>query len=180
MFQFPKYIKVRAQGDRSVDFQIMEVCHNVFAIQQHLHALKNEDDLIFGYIVFKDGYLYAYCATMDQLPQHKLIFMSYMGPEDEITDADNELIQQAFHAVAMAIVQFSIYENKHPAIIDKETFGEIYQSLRNAVDGSSAETVTPFIQPMRDLANELEKFYASMIENLDRLQERIDKDSSHE
>ena len=103
-----------------------------------------------------------------------------MGPEDEITDADNELIQQAFHAVAMAIVQFSIYENKHPAIIDKETFGEIYQSLRNAVDGSSAETVTPFIQPMRDLANELEKFYASMIENLDRLQERIDKDSSHE
>lgn len=179
MFKFPDTIEVKAQG-RTISFHITEICHNVFAIQEHLHAMKNEDDLTFGYIVFRHGYLYAYCATTDMKPKHRLIYISYVGPEEEITDDDNEMINQLFYVIGLTVSQYAAYENKHPAILDRETFQEIYESLKKGIGTETSEMITPFIMPMREMAVELRDFYEAMINDLDLLDQVIPKNSSDE
>ena len=173
MIQFPTVIEVEADG-KMAKFFIREISHNVFAIKHHLHTMQNADDLTFGYIIYHDGYLYASCTTPDETHPDKLVFACYIGPE-ELT-MSNEKASHLFESIAIAVVQLSIFENKHPAIFDRDSFNEIFETLMVGIQSKVLEPNTPFIQPIYEMAIELRDFYASMISRIEALapQEKTD------
>lgn len=166
MIQFPTVIEVEADG-KLVQFFIHEVEHNVYAIKHHLHTMHNADDLTFGYIIYDNGYLYASCNTPDEDHPDKLIFACYIGPE-ELTMSD-EKASHIFESIAIAVVQLSIFENKHPAILDRDSFTEIFETLVVGIQSKALEPSTPFIQPIYDMAIELRDFYTNMVARLEAI-----------
>ena len=194
MFQFPSLVSLNVE-DKRVEFKIVEVKKGVFALKNHLHALQNKDEVVFGYLVFADDYLYAYSimesedkvvtttysnatsaatetSPCGQKVGYELIYMSYVGPEDELHETD--FIEPVFQAIGFTIIQMSRHRNKHPAIMDKDRFAEIYADIIRGLEQGKPMAVSPFINPIYDLAVELRDFYASMCCNLETIKDQFE------
>lgn len=189
MFQFPSVVTLTVEN-KQIEFTIVEVKKGVFALKNHLHALQNKDEVVFGYLVFTDDYLYAYSIMEDESqvkttisntahtasdPEkpkygYELIYMSYVGPEADIGESD--FIGPVFQAIGFTIIQMSRHRNKHPAIIDKDRFSDIYADIVKGLEGGKEVVVSPFINPIYDLAVELRDFYASMCSNLETIKDQ--------
>lgn len=166
MFKFPAVVEVEAAG-KLVKFSITEIRHNVFAIKHHLHSMQNADELTFGYILYKEGYLYASCVSPDDSHPQKVVFACYVGADD--CSLGDEQIDHLFKSIAIAVVQLSQYENKHPAIVDRESFFEIFDTLLVGIQSSALRPNTPFIQSVYEMAVDLRDFYSNMVERLEAI-----------
>lgn len=176
MFKFPKSVKIKLK-DRTVEFKIVEVTKGIFALKNHMHEMHNRDDFTFGYIVYRDSHLYAYTVSTDPKSSmghtYRLIYLAYVGPEEEEDDEIGELIPHIFKAIACSVIQISRHENRHPAILDKDRFDNIYDEIVTGLQDGETESVTPFIKPLYELAKELRDFYTDMTHNLEVIQDQL-------
>lgn len=181
MFKFPTSIRIELKS-AAVEFKIVEITEGIYALRNHMHAMNTQDDFTFGYIVFRDSHLYAY-AIMDSNSskgyQYKLIFLAYIGPEEDIDEEMEELSLPLFRAIGCSVIQVSRHEMHHPAILDRERFDDIYDEIVKGLQEGNSKAVTPFVKPIHDLAVELRDFYSSMVKNLDTIQDQLDVDETH-
>lgn len=165
MLDFPSVVEVDVDG-KTRRFYINAITQNIFAIEHHMHTMRNVDNMVFGYIIYKDGYLYAYCMNSQKDQPHHLIFTCYIGPDD-ITMKEH-VTMALFQSIGAAAVQLERYKNKHPAVFDKEAFEDVYQVLVQSIKESGDELLEPgFITPVYDMAVGLRDFYAEMAKKLE-------------
>lgn len=62
MIQFPEDVSLEIHG-QNIHFHIKQIDTNLYEVQ--LHAMTDIDDVTFGYIVYDDHYVYAYCASVN-------------------------------------------------------------------------------------------------------------------
>lgn len=172
MLHYPSTITVTVQ-EKTISFHVSEICHNVFAIQERIHAMETMDGFTFGYVVYYEGYLHAYVISTEKTPRPQLIFVCYIGPEEEFSEETDTTINTVFQTVGLAVAEHSIHKNVHPADLDRETFQKIYADLQRVLDSGDINTLTPYVVPMRDMAVNLRDFYATMVTNLDALDQQF-------
>ena len=160
MFKFPTSVRIELKST-AVEFKIVEITEGIYALRNHMHAMNTQDDFTFGYIVFRDSHLYAY-AIMDSNSskgyQYKLIFLAYIGPEEDIDEEMEELSLPLFRAIGCSVIQVSRHEMHHPAILDRDRFDDIYDEIMKGLQEGNSKAVTPFVKPIHDLAVELRDF----------------------
>lgn len=166
MFKFPDEIHVD-DGDESFHFRVREIGHNVFAVQNHLHALATAEGLTCGYIVYRDGYIYVCTSEAeDPVPNLHIVYLSYLGPEDADRLSDGRVVDRVFQAIGHTMVQLAKHVNVHPAILDTRCFDEIHRSIVDGLHSNRFTVDTPYIRPIYDLAVEIRDYYIDMVESL--------------
>ena len=181
-FHFPNRVKIKLNTSQ-VEFKIVEITENVFALRNHMHAMQTKDEVTFGYIVFRDEHLYAYTLVEDPNKKdmsdenhkygYRLIYLSYVGPADQMKNEEMEFVNPLLKAIAYTVVQYSRYKNQHPAILDKDRFNDIYKEIVKGLEEGTIGAVSPFINPIYDLAVELRDFYGSMCKNLETIKDQL-------
>lgn len=165
MLTFPPTVDVMIDG-KTIRFRINAITQNIFAIEHHMHTMRNMDDVIFGYIIYREGYLYAYCNNVNEDKPHYLIFTCYIGPDD--MEMDDVTSTSLFQSIGAAAVQLERYKNKHPAVTDKEAFEDVYKVLMEGIQDTGDKHLSPgFITPLYDMAINLRDFYANMAMQLE-------------
>ena len=166
-----------------MEFKIVEITENVFALRNHMHAMQTKDEVTFGYIVFRDEHLYAYTLVEDPDKKdaidmnhkygYRLIYLSYVGPAEQMKNEEMEFINPLLKAIAHTVVQYSRFKNQHPAILDRDRFNDIYKEIVKGLEEGTIGAVSPFINPIYDLAVELRDFYGSMCKNLETIKDQL-------
>lgn len=167
MFKFPDEIHV-TDCDETYHFQVREIAHNVFAVQNHLHALATTEGLTCGYIVYRDGYVYVCTSEAeDPAPNLHIVYLSYLGPEDTDRTTDDSIIDYIFQTIGFTMVQLAKHVNVHPAILDTRCFDEIHRSIVDGLHDNCFSVDTPYIRPIYDLAREIRDYYVDMVYSLE-------------
>lgn len=171
MIHFPDHIYITMDDGKSHVFNIVSIAENVVALTNtELRLIKNDDYLTFGYIAYKDGFLYAYAVTStDEVNEHDepvydytLIYMVYIGPDDVITDHN---IVGVLTDMGRVFVRYGTFQNQHPGTITAERFQIIYDTICTA--GTSLDDhMTPYIHTIKDLATRLRDYYIHLVDAL--------------
>jgi hypothetical protein len=178
MLSFPPSIEIESEGKR-LCFHVKPLAANQFAEEHHLHSLENDDSRIFGYIIYKEEYLYVYCIEPEQQYGHRLLYGCYVGPWDKI-ELSPENTSILFQSIAISVVQLSLFEHRHPAYVTKDTFSRVHRTLIESLDGMNQPNTTPFVTPVYELAIDLRDFYDEMARSLDELpKEGEDQQDNH-
>lgn len=166
MIRLPSHVDLNI-GSRAVRFNIISIQDGVYAITDpDLHLLQNEDQMTFGYIIWKDEYVYGYRITPVEDDKDKnrycLIYMMYCGPDDEVA---NETIQSVVQEIANTFVLHSKYRIQNPNIEIANRIGAMQSHLMNVTPNIGDQT-TPYVETLRGLAIQLRDYYTKMADQL--------------
>lgn len=187
MIQFPGTVEIPFRST-ILKFSIVPIDKNIYAMSNDMSLIKNDDKMTFGYLIHKNGYLYAYgilplessdgeetSGNEDQKFRFDVVCSTYVGPDD-ITITDQAYIHNLVHTIGNAFGNRALYEVKHPSIVQRDRFIEIMRDLTADIEkfDDPSEIQTPYMQTMLQTAESLAEFYTTMVKNLKNLTSESD------
>lgn len=179
MIQFPEDVQLKINGE-TIHFHIKQIDTNLYEVQ--LHAMTDVDDITFGYIIYDDHYVYAYCASVNDDKENistedkHLVYASYVGPEKLITDGMDEILHTIVRSIATAVFQFCSHRNKHTAYVTKEQFEKLYKQVIQAVGNHQLAIASPIVTSIYDMAISMRDYYDSLAQDIARVTGRNQND----
>lgn len=180
MIQFPDAVSLEIHG-QNIHFHIKQIDTNLYEVQ--LHAMTDIDDVTFGYIVYDDHYVYAYCASVNDddgivsTEDKHLVYASYVGPEQLLNDNDgmDEILHTIVRSIATAVFQFCTHRNKHTAYVNQEQFEKLYRQVVNAVNSKQLSVASPVLTSVYNMAISMRDYYDALAKDIFRITSEKDK-----
>lgn len=174
MIQFPTNVSLEIHG-QNIHFHIKQIDTNLYEVQ--LHAMTDIDDVTFGYIVYDDHYVYAYCASVNDdggtisTEDKHLVYASYVGPEQLLNDDDgmDEILHTIVRSIATAVFQFCSHQNKHTAYINQEQFERLYQQIVKAINSNQLSVASPVVTSIYNMAISMRDYYDGLANDISRI-----------
>lgn len=183
MLHFPKNINAyNPSGQCVATYQLVKVKENIFAVQHQMHAVLNKTNEAFGYVIYKDDHLFGYNLTPiepelqinGRMYDYVLIFMAYIGFEEEEDSSIDEIIIQYCDAIAMSFYRFLTIKNSHPSFIQKNQIQDTYEKLKKYYQEEEFK-INPYGISLLDIAESLSIFYTELKEELEEIVETNQK-----
>lgn len=180
MIQFPGTVEIPFRNT-VLKFSIVPIDKNIYAMSNDMSLIKNDDKMTFGYLIYKDGYLYAYGISPignpnDNTPEDEqkfrfdIVFSTYVAPEN-VTISDQTYIHALLTSIGIAFGNRALYQVQHPSIVQRNRFTQVLQGLITDIEklDDPGEFQSPYIHTMLQTARSLADFYTTMAKNLENL-----------